>query len=460
MGERKAVVSLFLFVLTLGLVYVLLIPPWQSPDEIHHFGYGGLLSKEKEARAEYIKNLEKEIIESMANFYAWRYLNLERPYPLPQRLHNLSYFHVITGLSGRAPLYYLVSAFIIKNLKIKGIINQFYVNRVFSFILFLLSVYFTYLSSRIIFAGNNLYNLAVVSFMGLLPQFLIISTSVNSVNLLVFFETLFIYLLLLSLHEGKKLLIALVGPLIIALGFFTHRAALFMIPPFLVLLGIFFIQSLKNRKEFLKTILILLMLGILFISLYFGAQFFFPDAFEKVVRTGGIKARVADLNNFFAYFSSASSKSLGNFVEGFFKSFWFFAGWMSFRYPLGIYSVLKFISVLSFFGIFLYLYRSLFKKNYKPSIDFNSFLILAAMGISIVMGTIVRCFPIYPVAQGRYLFPAIGAIAILFVLGLKEITPKRFERWVPIIIIIGFIVLNIYTIFNSLIRVFYYFTNA
>jgi len=98
-------------------------------------------------------------------------------------------------------------------------------------------------------------------------------------------------------------------------------------------------------------------------------------------------------------------------------------------------------------------------KNYKKAIDFKSFLILGVALLVIIAGTIIHSFPTHYVAQGRYIFPAISAIAILFVLGLKEITPKRFEKWVPIFVICGFVVLNIYTIFHSLIRVFYFFTN-
>jgi len=140
-------------------------------------------------------------------------------------------------------------------------------------------------------------------------------------------------------------------------------------------------------------------------------------------------------------------------------SFWYFSGWMRFRYPLDIYSILKLISLLSLLGLFKYLFFTLSRKDYKPSIDFKSFLILSAACLSILLGTIIRYLN-YEVAQGRFIFPAISAFAILFVLGLKEITPKILEKRLPIFIIIGFVALDVYTIFNHLTRVFYYFTNA
>ena len=92
--------------------------------------------------------------------------------------------------------------------------------------------------------------------------------------------------------------------------------------------------------------------------------------------------------------------------------------------------------------------------------DISSFLILIASGLPIIFGAIIRYYPTAIVAQGRYVYPAISALAILFILGLKEMAPKRLEKWVPIFIIGGFMTLNIYTIFHSMFSVFYYFTNA
>ena len=138
-------------------------------------------------------------------------------------------------------------------------------------------------------------------------------------------------------------------------------------------------------------------------------------------------------------------------------SFWFFAGWLRFGYLVNIYSILMVISILSVLGVFKYIY-SYFRRR-EVSIDFRSFLILLAAALPIIIGTLIHCFPTHFAAQGRYLFPAISAIGILFVLGLKEIVPKKWERWAPLFIIFGFVVLDIYTIFHPLIRAFYFFRN-
>jgi len=321
-----------LFVFVQGIFYLFLIPPWQSPDETHHFGYGALLSKDIKLSFKSYKNIDKKIIDSMASFHAWKYQNIPRPYPLPNKYSEVGFFGGpggLVALSWRAPLYYVISSFIIRETQISGVLNQFYLIRGFSFLLFLFTIYFTYLSSRILFKDNFLYCLSAVSLVAFLPQFLIISTSVNPISVAIFLETILIYLVLLSLHKEKKLLIVLLAPLIITFGLSNHRSALFMIPPFLVLLLIYLILSLKNRKKLLKFFIIFVIIIITFFILYFIARYLFPDYLNKVRVMSVIKTR-PDLNSFIKSLSIPSSRSLSVFLDGFFKSFFFFAGWLRF----------------------------------------------------------------------------------------------------------------------------------
>lgn len=463
MPIKRLKVIFFLFVFIQGIFYLFLIPPGQSPDEWHHFGYGVVLSKKGKPTPEAYEDVNKKIIELMATFHAWKYQNVPRPDVLPDKYSEIAIFggasHSLFSLSHRAPLYYVISSFIIKGTKKSGILNQFYLIRGFSLILFLLSIYFTYLSARIIFRDNPLYCLAAVSFVSFLPQFVIISTSVNPVNLAVLIVTIFFYLIILALFKKKILLIGLFGPLIIAIGFYSHRTALFMIPPFLVLLLIFFVNSLKNKITTLKNSIIILGIIILFLVLYFVASLLFPGLLNSV-DDSSVSSRITDLDRFFNYITTAHLRSFSVSLNDFFKTFWYFSGWLRFGYPPDIYSILTVICLLSFLGLVKYSYHRISKINYNKSIDLPSFLILISAGLPIILGTIIRNVPLYYAPQGRYLFPAISALAVLFVLGIKEIVPKKFENWLPVFVIVGFIVLNIYTIFNSLIRVFYYFTNA
>lgn len=458
MKDAKAI--FFIFIIFQGIFYLLLIPPWQSPDEPHHFGYGALLSKNAKLESENHKTLDKKILESMATFHAWQYQNILRPEPLPQSLSELPYYHGIESVSGREPLYYVINSFILKVFNLKKNIDQFYLIRFLSLLYFIVTVYFLYLSSKLIFRDNILYVFATVCLAALLPQFLIISTSINPVNLAVVFGTAFLYIILYSLFKEKNLLALLLGPIIIGLALFSHRVALFMVPPFMALLIICFVRSLKNQKELIKTSIVILVVLLIFIFLFLATQHFFPDQFKKAARLSGLKPLIRDINKFGEYASPETSKSLSNFLDGSFKTFWFFAGWLRFGYHLDIYSVLKLICLVSGLGLLKHLYSLLARKKYTTDVDFHAYLILVTSGLPIILVAITRYYPTAIVAQGRYVFPAISALAILFVLGLKKIAPKRLERGVPIFIVFGLIALNIYTIFHSLMRAFYYFTNA
>ncbi len=453
-------VIFFIFILIQGVFYVLLVPPWQSPDETHHFGYGALLSKNAKLGSKDHKIVSKEIVESMAKFHAWQYQNIPRPEPMPQTLSELPFYLGIDSVSEREPLYYGINSFILKGFNLSKIIDQFYIIRFLSLLYFFVTVYFLYLSSKLVFRDNIYYIFATVSFVAFLPQFLIISTSVNPVNLAVALGAAFLYVILYSLIKGKKLLALLLGPIIIGLGFFNHRVALFMVPPFVVLWLIYFVRSLKSKKEIIKIFVMTLIVLLIFIFLFSAAQYFFPDQFKRVVNLSGLKPRIYEVNEFGKYISPGTSRSLSSFLDGSFKTFWFFAGWLRFGYHLDIYSVLKLICFFSILGLFRYLYLYFSRRKYSMDMNFSSFLILIAAGLPIIFGAIIRYYPTSIVAQGRYVYPAISALAILFILGLKEIAPKRLEKWVPIFIIGGFMALNIYTIFHSMFSFFYYFTNA
>ncbi len=457
---KKSKVLFFIFILFQGVFYLLLVPPWQSPDETHHFGYGAVLSKNAKIGSEDYKIVSKEIVESMANFRAWQYQNIPRPEPMPQTLSELPYYLGIETVSEREPLYYGINSFILKGVNLKKNIDQFYLIRILSLLYFFVTVYFIYLSSKLIFRDNIFYIFATVCFVAFLPQFLIIATSVNPVNLAVALGAVFLYVILYSLSEGKKLMALLLGPLIIGLALFNHRVALFMVPPLVVIWLIYFVRSLKSKREVIKICVTTLIVLLIFIFLFFAAQYFFPDQFKRMASISGLKPRLNEVNEFAKYLPLGTSRSSSSFLDGSFKTFWFFAGWLRFGYHLDIYSVLKLICFLSIFGLFRYLYLYFSRRKYSMEKDISSFLILIAAGLPIIFGAIIRYYPTAIVAQGRYVYPAISALAILFILGLKEMAPKRLEKWVPIFIIGGFMVLNIYTIFHSIFSVFYYFTNA
>lgn len=460
---KRLIVLFFVFVFIQGFLFIFIIPPYQSPDETHYFTYGVLLSKSSELHSEEHKKLDRDVMDSMAVFHSWKYMNLPQPDLFPEWMRELHFYYGISDLyMKRAPLYYLAIAFIVKILQPKEIIGQFYVVRGFSFFLFLLTIYFTYLSAKLVFKDHIGYTLAGVCFVGMLPQFLIISTSINPVNLVIFLSSVFLYVILYSLFKGKYLWTVLLGPFIITMGFFTHRGALFMIPPYMVYLLILLIQSFKQRIKLLKYLAVLGVLLVLIIGIYFISSHVFPDSLlEKLNTESGIEYLKSQWNQFMHYIKDGisidTSRSVYWFMDGFFKSFWFFAGWLRFGYLIDIYSIFMVIFVLFVIGIFKYAYSYLGRR--KVFIDFQAFLILGAVVLPILIGTLIHCFPGHTAAQGRYLFPAISAIGILFVLGLKEVVPKKWERWVPLFIIFGFVALDIYTIFHPLLRVFYFFRN-
>ncbi|MFC2167276.1 hypothetical protein ACFLQZ_04860, partial [Acidobacteriota bacterium] len=142
--EKNIKVLFFVFIIFQGVFYLFLVPPWQSPDETHHFGYGAVLSKNAKIGSKDHKIVSKEIVESMAHFRAWQYQNIPRPEPMPQTLSALPYYLGIEIVSEREPLYYGINSFILKGVSSRKIIDQFYLIRFLSLLYYFVTVYFIY----------------------------------------------------------------------------------------------------------------------------------------------------------------------------------------------------------------------------------------------------------------------------------------------------------------------------
>jgi hypothetical protein len=73
-------------------------------------------------------------------------------------------------------------------------------------------------------------------------------------------------------------------------------------------------------------------------------------------------------------------------------------------------------------------------------------LVLFGFGVVVLYYGFVRGV----LAQGRYLFPALPAIGILFISGLKRICPRLILPHLPFVFITGMVCLDLYALFGCL----------
>ena len=140
-----------------------------------------------------------------------------------------------------------------------------------------------------------------------------------------------------------------------------------------------------------------------------------------------------------------------------FKSFWIKFGWTMYSVNPIYYLILKVISIIALIGLVIFLIKMVIIKNYVSFGVRRSIFTLIISGVIVLIvyywywGLGAR----HVTAQGRHLFVGLPAWAILFVLGLRELFPKKFRILLYLLVLIGFVLFDIVSIFGYIIPVFY-----
>jgi len=449
--KKVPIFLLLFFSFVLGCQYVFLTPPWQAPDEITHYEYIDILSRAKlfQIRHESDYVLQRRIINSMDRFNAWNYVFRERPSPMPKKFWGLPLYGGSNTKLKRPPLYYILGSFVLKIFGTDDLLLKHYSIRLFSLLLSLLTLFFVYKAAKIIFPDDPYLSLTATCLVAFLPEFLIMSSAINSDSLANLIGAAAIYLFLLSLADTRKYSLLLFFPLVVILGLLTGRTTFFIVPS-LVVFGILFI--LKSWKQDKRTVLFLFLGSVA--ALVIGAfllRHISIDLWMKV--TTNISGLFTNFGRLFqrdsyAAFTAASLQMMS-------RSFWYYSGWNAFSLPQPIYTVLIIFSLLGILGSVKYLIVKAAKVSQKSTVKFEHFILLACISFFILTGFLLRLMAsMDPV--GRYTFPALSAFAILLVIGLKEFIPTRLKKIALSGLIILLVGLNVYAIYSHLIQSFYY----
>ena len=204
-----------------GLVWAIVVPIWHTPDEQAHFADIEFISEEKRLPAYILfpgikpeKDLSKEILvseqllgternEAGNNKFTY---HPEFNIPYSQTPTGLNENKIITTpLSWRKdmvgsepvnypPLYYLLGSLVYLIFYSSDLFTRVFMVRVFSIIISLLVVYFSFKIAEKIFPHDIIYQLAVPILVSFQPMFAFVSSGVTSDNLTNSLFTIFIYL--------------------------------------------------------------------------------------------------------------------------------------------------------------------------------------------------------------------------------------------------------------------------
>ncbi len=133
------------------------------------------------------------------------------------------------------------------------------------------------------------------------------------------------------------------------------------------------------------------------------------------------------------------------------RSFWGLFGWMNVGYPDWVYAALRGLAVLAAVGLIVAAGRWLLRSR---RIDWRwAGAALLLLWLALLVVSWLRFMRIAPAAQGRYFFPAASTLALLMVVGLQSLRLPRWPRdpaaWQPLswVAVAGLLALSIATPF-------------
>ena len=447
---KKILLWLICISILRGVTYIVITPPWQAPDETTHFQFIELLTQRPLSEIRKIPlhsgggkyfELERKILASMKKFKAWQYVGLPTPDPMPDCFFNAPFFVGSAPKIYRPPLYYLIGASILKVFHPKELETRLYVARVYSLILSLGTIIISFLIGYLVFKDKT-YALMTGVFVSFLPQFMVIGTSVNSDNLVNLLASVFLIYGVFLLSEKRSNLYLIPIPFLLLVLFLSAKTAVVIAP---ISIFLFVFQIGKSMKSFLILILSLLIL-VSFIPL---VEYLLPGTINAATLTfkwvgGSLYSGIDRGRGFYDFF-----------FRVLFKSFWFVGGWMQIYCNRWMYTGIGVLCLFSGFGLLRMLWDRVAKRGEiftpaNPTFLLLILVVLLAFGATLSFYGFVRGV----LAQGRYLFAALPAFAILFILGLKKVCPRPLTICFPFAFIIFMACLDVYALFACLLPYF------
>jgi|GEM_PF-1088784 len=501
MADRlpKAAVALLLVVtVARGLIYVLVIPPWQTPDEPSHFAYVRFVRQNHRLPASASIPVSEKTLASMSRsgFWKLRYHALD-----PVSLAESDKFRIATG---HPPLYYLLGTLLLIPLKGDDIISQLYALRLGSVLMAASTVLVAYWTVKLLFPDDAVLPFAVSAFIIFLPMHTFMSASVNNDNLAELVASLLVCLLVLTLRDGMSPLKAAAIITLLGAGYFTKRTTSFTVPLVLAFMPVYcwarFYRSrhpsftaqpklaslaseaakvgrtVLHSHKLRYSLAIIALLGLVCGALWpfvtarrddqranaiarvkaaaterqhlplsmKGDNRSQPSCLQVTVRQTLKLVRVspAALERAFSPEGSglSSIRSYLLFSLLTFASFWANFGWMNVPLDPAWYALLAVISLLAFFGLLLRILREIRSSGEQTLLPCRwqkgALLILVLASFLIFAQTFGLMVVQNIPQQGRYLFPAIVPLSTLFILGLSEVVPTRYRHRLPLICIL------------------------
>lgn len=424
-NERRWLALIFALYFLLAVGYSLLMPIWEAPDEPAHFHLAWTIAR-KDRYATYDRNYEA--YQPRAYYYAAslviraldefnpRFSDYFLPPHQPRNLRKpIAMFHW-------TPANYRL---------LLGVYMLRWINILFG----ALALWLYWKSFRLLAPEKQELRLAALALAALTPQYLHIMSSVSNDAPGTLAGALLFYLTLRFMKEPSNLLGLLCILLALLLPFITKLTVLPVSAALLVIVAWRWVFSLRSKKWLVFSgLTVLLSAGTFYIL--------FPEIIQRA--WSEISWRLFSLRN-----NELTSRYLKFILGQIIWTYWGKVGWLA----IGLHAyIVNFLTALGLTGILLQTYKLIRSKTTEP--HFNLWLGTWIIGIFTTLA-VLRNGLTTSGTQGRFLFPAMGALSVLMIGGWHTVLPERYQRLLPALIVLLFLCCNMLLWLTGILPAYY-----
>jgi hypothetical protein len=422
------------------VAWILVLPPFQGPDEDAHFAYVQHLAEtgERPGRPGSGFSVSTEQGEAMkwADLYVLRGVLGARPgwtEAEEQRWHEVeaslpdeaSSDSEQNAAGANPPLYYALETIPYHVAPGGSFLNRFYMARLGSAVFYVAAVAFVWLIASELFGAVWARTRATAIF-ALHPKLALNGAVINPDTFLLLVWTVFIYVGLRIIRHGPSLRRLFAAGTAAAASVLTHGRGLAIVPALLVLLAIVYLRWRPPPKQALQGAGVSLGIAVAGLAL---AGVFTSGVSGQGAAYGGtiglLEAQTFNIRQFLSYVwqfylprLEFMQPSIGvpwyGFREVYIQSFYSQLGWNEIVYPRFVIDLLQVATLLLLFALYTVAVTRLdVVKRSWPTI---AFLLLTGLSLVALLHvtsyTAMLVNPGDPIITGRYLFPVLSLLAI------------------------------------------------
>jgi hypothetical protein len=468
MGRVIIFVLLVTLIVLKQLLWSLIIPIWQNPDEPSHFSYIQEMVETRQIPYKGHGTFSEELVKSM-QFTHFMEIVSHPDVQMPIEEHSnttetvqsrTKWTHSLNAADLYPPGYYVIASLGYNLFYDYQLIDRFYASRLMSILFYLGIVFFAYRFGKLAFPESKLLRILYLSLIMLNPMFSEMGAAVNNDVAVNFVGAALSFFLLLFL-KGKLINWKqwVFYGFILAYGILSKPTVIFWYP---VLAVVFFMNLtvLKdNLKDMVRNLAVFFIPQIVIVMwiIYFNWSHYGSLIGQSILLSGNYQS----IPIFDAFYELIRFK----IWEWFVITYWADFGWLDTLLPMWLYRLIKLAIAGLIFTAFIQIFRRASNTDHQRIIisAFVAHMIWVAIMFAIGYTSLTHGKGWF--VQGRYFFPLILLYVYLLVIGFRNLVKminyiwriKELEFVLGILAVLSILLLHNYSLFVVVARRYYGF---